>query len=517
MTSQLVGTSFTNGAVLPNYVNGRLLAAEDLATGQCTLLTRDTLIGQGAGPGVVTGLWVSPGAGSVTVAPGLGLNGNGEPIRLASAVTLPLTGATTTAPGPAGVGFANCTTAPSAPGPGLADGAYLLTALPACQLQGQAALAAPPDSTLPAGCTAQWEVEGVEFKAITLPFGTAVAGITVTAANRRSLLAHWCFGSGNLTQLGVDPFNFDPAYRGFDQLAAADLGAADLPLAVFYWENGAVSFVDNWSARRRPVHPDPLPDPQAHWLAAVSDRRLAEGEARFLQFQEQIDVMADAGTLGGATAVADFGLLPPAGLLPITVGLWERMILAWVERTGLGDVRSGALDEPYAFVGDLPITRQTMLAVAEAAQATQPAPLALVAFFGELALFGGVIHWDRADEVLRRSWHDDAVNPAPVSSTGTLATGTLATPTLASFGGRVAGNFFAGLPPTVALSYYLVYENLEAILKAVRAKQAPTVTPYLVFVNRGIDRAMKNAVADRAVADQAVGTVVLAQGQPGNP
>ena len=29
MTSQLVGSSFANGALLPNYVNGRLLAAED--------------------------------------------------------------------------------------------------------------------------------------------------------------------------------------------------------------------------------------------------------------------------------------------------------------------------------------------------------------------------------------------------------------------------------------------------------------------------------------------------------
>ena len=48
MTSQLVGSSFADGALLPNYVNGRLLAAEDLATGQSTLLRRDTWIGQAA-------------------------------------------------------------------------------------------------------------------------------------------------------------------------------------------------------------------------------------------------------------------------------------------------------------------------------------------------------------------------------------------------------------------------------------------------------------------------------------
>ena len=45
MVSQLIGSSFANGALLPNYVNGRLLAAEDLATGQSTLLQRDTMTG----------------------------------------------------------------------------------------------------------------------------------------------------------------------------------------------------------------------------------------------------------------------------------------------------------------------------------------------------------------------------------------------------------------------------------------------------------------------------------------
>ena len=60
MASQLVGSSFADGALLPNYVNGRLLAAEDLATGQSTLLRRDAWIGQAAGAGIVNGLWVPP-------------------------------------------------------------------------------------------------------------------------------------------------------------------------------------------------------------------------------------------------------------------------------------------------------------------------------------------------------------------------------------------------------------------------------------------------------------------------
>ena len=90
MASQLVGSSFASGALLPNYVNGRLLAAEDLATGQATLLRRDTMTGQAAGPGVVNGLWVTGAATALTVTAGLGLPPSGEPVSVPAEVTLPL-------------------------------------------------------------------------------------------------------------------------------------------------------------------------------------------------------------------------------------------------------------------------------------------------------------------------------------------------------------------------------------------------------------------------------------------
>ena len=327
MSSQLVGSSFANGALLPNYVNGRLLAAEDLATGQSTLLRRDTWTGRATGPGIVNGLTVTAAATTLTVAAGLGITPSGEPVSVPAAVTLPLSIAGTPAAS-AGGSFATCTTAPSGAQAAVGTGAYLLTALPACQFQGQAPMAVPPGSDTPVACTAQWQAEGVQFKAILLPValtpGNQVDGIDVTdgsgenkSDNRRNLLAHWCFGTAQLAGLGVDPFSFNPAYRGLDQLAATDLTPCDLPLCVFYWDAGTITFIDTWSARRRTTRPDVSGTP---WSAAVADQRSADGEARFLQFQDQISDLVTAGVSRRTVASAVFGLLPPVGFLPIAPG-----------------------------------------------------------------------------------------------------------------------------------------------------------------------------------------------------
>ena len=236
MASRTVGSTFVNGARLPNFVNGRLLAAEDLATGQTTLQSRDTEVARDAGHGVVDGLWVTAGAASLTVAAGLGFPPAGEPVCLPSPVSLPLSSATTTA-APTGVGFADCSVGAGGTQNAVGPGAYLLTASPACQLQGTAPMAPTPGSNAPQACTAQWEVAGVQFKAIALPVGTTVDGEEITDANRRNLVAHWCYGTGQLAQLPVEFFSFDPAYAGFDQLDPADLTPCDLPLAVFCWDN----------------------------------------------------------------------------------------------------------------------------------------------------------------------------------------------------------------------------------------------------------------------------------------
>ena len=379
MTSQLIGTDFTGGTQLPNYVNGRLLAAEDLATSQATLRIRDTWIGQAAGHGVVTGLWVTGTATLLAVAPGLGVSPSGQPVRVTSAIALPLTiaGPVVTANG---ASFACCGSAASGSSAAIGAGDYLLTVRPACQLTGQAPLASTPDSSAPAGCTAQWKVDGVRFTLITLPELTTVGGVPVTGQNRRNLLANWCYGADQLARLGIDPFGFAPPYGGFDSLDPADLTDCDVPLAVFHWDGQSISDLDNWSARRRITAPDPV---TVSWSAELTDRRVADGQARFLQFQNQVTDVLAAGRAAGTQAPEVFGLLPSAGFLPVTIGNLKREVLDHLETVTAGIGAAG---------GEPGFTLET--------------------FFGQLASYGGVIDWEAADLALQQSFRRGPVPTA---------------------------------------------------------------------------------------------------------
>ncbi|HEY5248031.1 MAG TPA: hypothetical protein VIJ15_06215, partial [Dermatophilaceae bacterium] len=313
MTSQLLGADFTQGAHLPNYVNGRLLVAEDLAASQQSLRSRDTRIGEATGAGVVRGLWVGNTDTTLTVTAGLAISASGEPVMLTQSIVLPLTSvATGTSANPA---VFTCCDADEGDGQStsLTTGVVLLTARSACRLEGQAPLAPPANGTMPPGCVAQWRVDGVEFRAIMLPVGNTVAGVPVTTSgdsgtsgNRRNLVAHWCLGTEQLAAFGADPFGFSPAYSGLASLDPLDLTPYDVPLAVFHWDNMVVQDLDNWSARRRVTDPDPAP---SSWSAALSDRRDAEGQARFLQFQDQVDTLVIQAQAATAIASDTFGLL----------------------------------------------------------------------------------------------------------------------------------------------------------------------------------------------------------------
>ena len=406
MTSQLVGSSFANGALLPNYVNGRLLAAEDLATGQSTLLQRDTWIGQAAGPGIVNGLWVTAAATTLTVASGLGITPSGEPLSVPAQVTLPLSIAGTPA-APTGGSFANCTATPIGSQAAITTGAYLLTALPACELQGQAPMAIPPGSDTPVACTAQWAVEGVQFKAIPLPLGTTVDGITVTTDNCRNLLAHWCFGTAQLAGLGANPFSFDPAYRGLDQLATTDLTPCDLPLCVFYWDAGTITFIDNWSVRRRTTRPDVSGTP---WAAAVADQRSADGEARFLQFQAQVSDLLAAGVSQKTVASDVFGLLPPVGFLAVPPSQFPDDVATFQQAAGAAPASpgEGSTGRPAGIISAEVIN----LLQATLPQLAPQSGFVPVTFFGRMARPGGFLTWDTAYFALRQSYSIEPVATA---------------------------------------------------------------------------------------------------------
>ncbi len=315
MTSQTLGENYTDGLRAPYYANGRLLAAEDLAASEDALLARIAHLGEAAGYGVVRGLVVRQSGNDLEVTPGIGLSRNGSLVRLAGdqAVRLSLTtipDSNSTLVGGDG-SFSDCKAQPPDGGALVNPGAYLLTAMPTARFEGSVPVKAP-DGTSIAPCASRWQRDGVLFRAIPL------AGAPVwNASNRpryRNLLAHWCFGSDKLKELPALPFTFSAEFGGLDTLSPADLTPCDLPLAVFVWQGGKLELVDLWSARRRLT----LPYPSDSFTALIGDRRVADAQARFLQFQDEFAALAQASgsALEKVKVVDHFRYLPPVGFLP---------------------------------------------------------------------------------------------------------------------------------------------------------------------------------------------------------
>lgn len=324
MTRISVGANSSSGLRWPNYVNGRLLTATDLRSEQTAVLERDRWLGESVGVGVAHGLEVSGSTGSseLHVSPGTGVCPGGTAVHLDAPATLDLTVVTTVTANVDGAHFADCvssTTQTTAP----TTGAYLLIIRPASSFAGKVPVLGPGGTDLPTPCASRWEVEEVAFSAIRLDGFT----VQTTAANRRNRLAHWCFGSPHLDDLAMSGFTAPIPYRGLD--TPAGLGPCDLPLAVFYWDGQAeaLRFVDRWSARRRIVTPAatvPLAE-------VIGDGRTANGEARFLQFQEQLGEAVTAAQGPSIRALDVFPLLPPAGLVPIDTTLAIKPLLYWAQ------------------------------------------------------------------------------------------------------------------------------------------------------------------------------------------
>lgn len=414
--SQYVGATFNGGLQAPHYVNGRLLTAEDLRSDQAAMLARLALLGRAVGPGVVEGLEVERGGdAAVIVEQGLGFNQEGQPVRLPANVTLPLVPqAGEATPGDEAGRFQDCKLLAPAGSGAPSAGAYLLTAIPASQLQGLAPIKGAIGSTTPAGCVARWEVEGLSFKAIRLAaFDKEQGGVSANQGfseqNRRSRLAHWCFGSAALPQLAADPFGFTDRLGGLALLAAADLTPCDLPLAVFHWTGTRIDFVDVWAARRRPVRPAAL----TALTGLLSDRREADGQARLLQFQAHLaDLLANP-TLSQPqiTAATHFRYLPPAGLVPLR--LTRQAFLQPMVRV-LGQVVD-RFSLPRTNLVDGPAIKQrmqeTLPSIASGVLGrTQAGGLDPATFFGALMPERiGLIDRETVDFTLRRTWLDEAV------------------------------------------------------------------------------------------------------------
>jgi hypothetical protein len=362
-------------------------------------------------------------------------------------------------------------------------------------LEGSAPLASAPGSQLSPCCAAQWRVEGVEFRAVALPVSDQVAGIKVTTGNIRNLVAHWCFGTAQLLTLGQDPFRFDPSYSGLDDLNPDDLTPYDVPLAVFRWDDGSVADLDNWAVRRRVTDPDPV---SASWSVTTCDRRIADGQARFLQFQDQAEELVSQSLARSAWAGNHFGLLPPVGFLPVvntqlrgmanvrlqqTIASYQKLTTTrsaaevgdelraeWAARpAGAAETTDAATDtaeaaKRVAELSTLATDRAYYQQIVDVVDTSVGYGFDPAIFFRGLGRFGGVLTWDLAEWALQQSWRVQ-----PVSTDLSVAV-------------QAAGERTAVILAN-RLTYYYVLENIEAA-QAALLLQRSSVTRFAKLVQR---------------------------------
>lgn len=333
-----------DGLTSIRFFNGRVLSAADLETEQAANRRRRAQVGRAQGTGTVHGLRVRPAPGdaptALRVTKGLAINRAGNPVELFVDVEVSVVDADIDPEPATGGDFVVCEALPSVTATG--TGAYLLVACPAVKRREQAPGVAMGDGGMAGSCGPKYQVEGVRFRLVHLDTSDdrlvserlreplrALMGRTGLSApersRRRNLLAHWCLGTADTWQMPVDLYDRlgheTRTYGPLDALrmptnpdAVPPLTARDVPLAIFIWEDDRVTMVDEWAVRRRVHRLAGAPEP-------VADRRRAEGEAAFRQFQAHV---ADLTAPGGATELLPilearifFDILPAAGIVPV--------------------------------------------------------------------------------------------------------------------------------------------------------------------------------------------------------
>lgn len=319
-----------------HFFEGRILSGRDLREEQEAQRSHRWNLGRAIGTGIVEGLEVSVASAAVAdpvvkVTCGLALDRKGQMLHLPHDVEVALTPTQQPVPDDAGV-FRNCvevlnTLVPS--GVGL----YLLIMSPASGYLEEAPKSGIGDGGKIAGCGKRYEVEGVVFR-LEMLAPSALGGVPQavrdevqalighTDLERNHLLrnraAHLCLGTDALTEeleaplATVSGVSEHAAYGALDDLRGLQvLGDCDVPLAIFHWTTEGIKFLDLWSVRRRPH----AASPSDRWPAQVASRRLAEGEAAFLQFQSQLDDLRAAHPDPDSIVAASyFRYLPAAGV-----------------------------------------------------------------------------------------------------------------------------------------------------------------------------------------------------------
>jgi hypothetical protein len=357
MATDLLTPILDGGIRNTHFFNGRLLTAQDLQEMQEANRLQHRQLGQAIGAGVVWGLEVSlvdDGSGGdppvVSVTAGLAVNRFGHALTLPAKTNVMLAEADEAAPQDAGL-FQMCTPPKGGTVPA-GEGVCVLTVRLASGYREWVPKRGFGENGRVDSCGWRYTVEGVQFHLEELSLdsitgldqdtrddladlmeeidelrfkddATSQSQRRAKLSKLRNWLAHVCLGTEEVAGFCRDPFERvsgqSPylAYGAADGLRAEEqLSGCDVPLALIYWTE-QVHFVDMWSVRRRPT-------PQLYstaWPLSVNGRRLAEGEAAFLQFQEQVACLARAGVPTAqqreVNAVTHFRYLPSVGVVPI--------------------------------------------------------------------------------------------------------------------------------------------------------------------------------------------------------
>jgi hypothetical protein len=268
------------------------------------------------GPGVACGLEVSLATGGSAGAPllavtcGLAVNPLGDVLELGADTTIALSADPASDTG-TDTGFTVCQPGTSGSFT-TATGIFLLTVGPASSAHGRAPVSGLGNGT--ASCNVDYNADGVQFQLVALAIDPSLGDEPDLLRNR---LAHLMFGTTDPARVSelVDPFAHGSSQYGLlDYLPSGCVGQDCVPIAVLHWDTTGVTFVDRWAARRRITAPMAAP----RWPTTMGDRRRAEAEAMFLQFEDQIEeLLSKLGSPQSAAASTYFAYLPPVGVLPI--------------------------------------------------------------------------------------------------------------------------------------------------------------------------------------------------------
>jgi hypothetical protein len=312
-----IDEAVTGGALrATHFFNGRLLTGEDLDREQHVQAARLARLGTALGDGVVEGLTVEITTGStaarpvVTAAAGLAVSRSGLALHLAEETDVALARTSARPGSEPGALFADCqpyTSSEYSTGAGV----YLLAIGPEPREEGLAPVSGLHNADAP--CNTALSVEAVSFRLVRL-------ALPLSELNDRELLrnrvAYRMFAPAEVAELERDPFGATLTEYGLlDRLPDECLSDDEVPLALIGWQAGeGITFVDHWSVRRRVTRRGAAGRFGPH----ASDRLAAEGEARFLQFQEHLGDLVQTGVeIQTLAATSRFHFLPPVGFLPL--------------------------------------------------------------------------------------------------------------------------------------------------------------------------------------------------------